>query len=35
MLETLPQLDGGCINDWEAGNGALNNETEPKGAKPG
>jgi hypothetical protein len=33
MLETLPQLDGGCINYWEAGNWALNDEAEPKGPK--
>ena len=33
MLEVLPQLDGGCINYWEAGNWALNDEAEPKGRK--
>lgn len=33
MLETLPQLEGGCINYWEAGNWALNDEAEPKGPK--
>ncbi|MEZ5426606.1 MAG: hypothetical protein R2747_10100 [Pyrinomonadaceae bacterium] len=31
MLETLPQLDGGCINYWEAGNWALNENSEPMG----
>ncbi|CAN7160536.1 hypothetical protein [Acidovorax delafieldii] len=24
MLDTLPQLAGGCLNYWEAGNNALN-----------
>lgn len=33
MLETLPQLEGGCINYWEAGNWALNEQAEPKGFK--
>ena len=33
MLEMLPQLEGGCINYWEAGNWALNDQAEPKGAK--
>jgi|CXWL01.1.fsa_nt_gi diadenosine tetraphosphate (Ap4A) HIT family hydrolase len=33
MLETLPQLEGGCINYWEAGNWALNEAAEPKGPK--
>jgi hypothetical protein len=33
MLETLPQLDGGCINYWDAGNWALNDEAEPRGPK--
>ena len=33
MLDVLPQLDGGCINYWEAGNWALNDEAEPKGPK--
>lgn len=33
MLETLPQLQGGCINYWEAGNWALNEAAEPLGAK--
>lgn len=33
MLEVLPQLEGGCINYWEAGNWALNELAEPKGFK--
>lgn len=33
MLGELPQLEGGCINYWEAGNWALNDAAEPKGAK--
>ncbi len=33
MLRSLPQLDGGCINYWEAGNWALNDEAHPKGRK--
>lgn len=33
MLAVLPQLDGGCINYWEAGNWALNDDAEPKGPK--
>ena len=33
MLDELPQLEGGCINYWEAGNWALNHEAEPKGPK--
>ncbi|MBI1850667.1 MAG: hypothetical protein HYR85_10025 [Planctomycetes bacterium] len=33
MLDVLPQLDGGCINYWEAGNWALNDDAEPKGTK--
>lgn len=33
MLEVLPQLQGGCINYWEAGNWALNEQAEPKGFK--
>ncbi len=33
MLQTLPQLDGGCINYWEAGNWALNDAAPPQGAK--
>jgi diadenosine tetraphosphate (Ap4A) HIT family hydrolase len=33
MLETLPVLEGGCLNYWEAGNWALNDQAEPVGAK--
>jgi hypothetical protein len=33
MLEVLPQLEGGCVNYWEAGNWALHDHAEPKGAK--
>jgi GNAT superfamily N-acetyltransferase len=33
MIDTLPQLDGGCINYWEAGNWALNECAEPRGPK--
>lgn len=33
MLDVLPQLDGGCINYWEAGNWALNDDADPPGPK--
>ena len=33
MLDVLPQLAGGCINYWEAGNWALNDAADPKGRK--
>ena len=33
MLDSLPQLEGGCINYWEAGNWALNDAAEPPGPK--
>jgi hypothetical protein len=33
MLSVLPQLEGGCVNYWDAGNWALNDEAEPKGTK--
>lgn len=33
MLEELPQLAGGCINYWEAGNWALNDLAIPLGTK--
>lgn len=33
MLEELPQLAGGCINYWEAGNWALNEQAPPVGPK--
>lgn len=35
MLDALPQLEGGVINYWEAGNWALNHAAEPKGQKVG
>jgi hypothetical protein len=35
MLQVLPQLEGGCINYWDAGNWALNDQAEPKGPKTG
>ena len=33
MIDVLPQLDGGCINYWEAGNWALNLNAGPIGEK--
>ena len=33
MLDVLPQLAGGCINYWEAGNWALHDHAEPRGPK--
>ena len=33
MLDVLPQLEGGCINYWEAGNWALNDGAPPVGRK--
>lgn len=33
MLDTLPQLEGACLNYWEAGNWALNAQAAPVGAK--
>ena len=33
MIDVLPQLDGGCVNYFEAGNWALNDAAPPKGAK--
>jgi diadenosine tetraphosphate (Ap4A) HIT family hydrolase len=33
MLETLPVLQGGCLNYWEAGNWALNEQAAPMGPK--
>jgi hypothetical protein len=33
MLDALPQLDGGCVNYWEAGNWALHERAEPAGPK--
>lgn len=33
MLDVLPQLAGGCVNYWEAGNWALNADAYPPGDK--
>lgn len=33
MLDSLPVLDRGCINYWEAGNWALNEDAAPRGPK--
>jgi diadenosine tetraphosphate (Ap4A) HIT family hydrolase len=33
MIDVLPQLEGGCVNYFEAGNWALNPAAPPKGAK--
>jgi hypothetical protein len=33
MLDVLPQLEGGCVNYWEAGNWALHDSAAPAGAK--
>jgi GNAT superfamily N-acetyltransferase len=33
MIDVLPQLAGGCVNYWEAGNWALHDEAEPRGPK--
>jgi len=33
MLTALPQLAGGCVNYWEAGNWALNVAADPPGPK--
>lgn len=35
MLDCLPQLQSGCVNYWDAGNWALNDDAEPPGPKPG
>jgi hypothetical protein len=35
MLAALPQLEGGCINYWDAGNWALNAAAAPAGPKTG
>ncbi len=35
MLEVLPQLKGGVVNYWEAGNWALNDASPPIGPKVG
>jgi len=31
MIDVLPQLEGGCVNYFEAGNWALNEASPPKG----
>jgi diadenosine tetraphosphate (Ap4A) HIT family hydrolase len=33
MIDVLPQLEGGCVNYFEAGNWALNDAAPPKGKK--
>lgn len=33
MLEVLPTLSNGCLNYWEAGNWALNEQAHPVGPK--
>jgi diadenosine tetraphosphate (Ap4A) HIT family hydrolase len=33
MIDTLAQLQDGCVNYWEAGNWALNHEADPVGPK--
>ena len=33
MIDVLPQLEGGCVNYFEAGNWALNDAAPPKGPK--
>jgi hypothetical protein len=33
MLDVLPQLEGGCINYWDAGNWRLNDQADPPGPK--
>jgi diadenosine tetraphosphate (Ap4A) HIT family hydrolase len=33
MIDVLPQLEGGCVNYFEAGNWALNELAPPKGPK--
>jgi diadenosine tetraphosphate (Ap4A) HIT family hydrolase len=33
MLDVLPQLRDGCVNYWEAGNWALNDDALPPGPK--
>jgi hypothetical protein len=35
MFDALPQLAGGCINYWDAGNWALHAGAEPVGPKSG
>ena len=33
MIDALPQLEGGCVNYFDAGNWALNEAARPKGPK--
>jgi hypothetical protein len=33
MINVLPQLQQGCVNYWDAGNWALNDEAEPRGER--
>jgi diadenosine tetraphosphate (Ap4A) HIT family hydrolase len=33
MIEALPQLEGGCVNYWEAGNWSLHHDATPQGPK--
>jgi hypothetical protein len=33
MIDALPQLEGGCVNYWEAGNWALHHDAPPEGPK--
>src|SRR5689334_13207506 len=33
MIDVLPQLEGGCVNYFEAGNWALNDAAPPRGPK--
>jgi diadenosine tetraphosphate (Ap4A) HIT family hydrolase len=33
MIDALPQLEGGCVNYFEAGNWALNDKAKPAGPK--
>jgi diadenosine tetraphosphate (Ap4A) HIT family hydrolase len=33
MIDVLPVLEGGCVNYWEAGNWAVNDDAEPRGPK--
>jgi len=33
LLDVLPQLAGGCVNYWEAGNWSLHHDAPPAGAK--
>lgn len=33
MIDVLPQLTGGCVNYWEAGNWSLHDDAAPAGPK--